>query len=106
MREGVGVLGAEAACITPPVGSLTVPWTVPAPPNPCAKPLDALPRPSATMIARHTRRFIGPLFRDRNRWTVPTGAKDRDENTTSGRGLAMNGRIGPPAGIGVRPAAV
>src|SRR2546422_9264328 len=25
----------STACITPPVGSLTVPWSVPAPPSPC-----------------------------------------------------------------------
>src|SRR5262249_28370596 len=30
------VIFTSTDCITPPVGSLTVPWTVPAPPRPCA----------------------------------------------------------------------
>src|SRR5258706_12063305 len=50
----------STACITPPVGSLTVPWTVPAPPSSCAPVIVGAPRTANSMRAR-ARSMTSPL---------------------------------------------
>ena len=90
----------STACITPPVGSLTVPCTVPAPPVPARvrgplTPIAATAIWSAIEHERKTRRVsIGPLF---HRCIAPSTllaavAIWDDRNRTSGRFVPANAR--------------